>query len=298
MPKMEFKSSNKVQQQEQFPKLKLKNGENKRILAIEEPVVNYVHTIRAPKITNGKASTEIKTRKDNSQYETFQLEYISNPICLGDFNILQERGVDPKNCPACAAAIEPDGGLDRPKRRFAMHVVVYKTKPDGRTLSSPFQCEVVVWGFTDQVFNKLTDFADIQGDLRDHDLYLGPCTDETFQKYEIVAGPTAAWKDDAARKSLVQETYNENQAADLDVFCGRKASREWVEADVQKALKQWAIANGTAVPNKLDLAAGNAQLATGLESLLGEEPAAAKPSASGKKASEVMDFDALVEGLG
>lgn len=291
MPRIEFKSENKTQSGEIFPKLKLKNGERKRILCIEDPVVNYVHTIRAPKIVNGKGIEEQKQRKDGSYYTTFQQEFISNPICKGDMATLEERGVDPKNCPACAASIDVNG-LDRPKRRFAMHVVVYKTKPDGTTISSPFSCDVVVWGFTDQVFNQLVDFRDIQGDLKDHDIFLGPCEDETYQKYKIMAGPDAAYKGDAARKSLVLETFNENQAEDLDPFCGRKVSLEYIKADVDRAVKQWAIANGEAVPSRVDAAANSAQLSSGLDSLLADVP-----TPSSKSSGDAIDFEDVVNGL-
>lgn len=294
--KMAFTSDNRVQTGETFPKLKLELGEKKRIVCIEDPEAYYVHTIRAPKITSGRATEETKQRKDGTTYPAFVQEFISNPICLGDPDVLVERGVDPRNCPACASAVEIDNMVG-PKRRFAMHVFAYTTKPSSWEVKSPFGGDVVVWGFTDKVFNELVDYQEINGDLRKRDLILGPCEDKIYQKFDIKLGNDAEWMKDAARKAYLKEIVEDNKAEDLAAFCGRKVKKDFLEQDVNRAVKQWRIATGGgAEVNAAEAEVEAAQLNNGLRGLLGEDESTSvleKPAKSG-----TLDFQNLLNDLG
>ncbi len=290
MPKMSFDSSNAAKKFDTFPKLKLKMGEKARIVCIEDPDVGYVHTLRKPFLDKGKPVWETRNKKNGDEYKVMKTEFVSNPICLGDFGTLEERGSDPKNCPACAAATQ-NADILGPKRRFAMHVIKYKTKPGTAEVSTPFSVEVVVWGFTDHVFNKLIEIRTEQGDLRDRDLVLGPCQDETFQKFDFIPSGRAEWQASPTRKAQVMETYENNQAEDLQTHLGRKVARKFMEEDVENVLEGYRIANGEVVAPAVDLGA-RIELTSGLAGLL-DDPATVDDSVPLETDDEELDFDKL-----
>jgi len=270
VPILEFKPDNKTETLSDFPRLKLDTGEKSRILCIEpSPTFAYVHTLRAPKIVDGVAVKHTTTRKDGSTYTDYVKDFIGRPLCLGDLGIVRDKGVDPTNCPACARSTATSE-VDPPARRFAMHIIRYGVKPNSWDPRAPFSCEVVIWSFTDQIFNKLTDIQTTWGNLRDHDLLLGPCTDKNFQKFEIMVAPTALWQQHEQIKQIVVETYQENRAQDLEQFCGRRVERRWMEDDIERIAQRWRIANAE-TPERVDgtEAAGQGSLADGLNDLLG-----------------------------
>ncbi len=281
MPQLSFDAKHKTESLSDFPRLKLDQGERARVLLLEDPTFAYAHDLRKPKIVNGKAEVKEYERSDKSTYTDYVKDFVGRPQCLGDIGLLTDKGLDPKNCPACAVAAESDQ-VDKPKRRFAVPVVVYSIKHGGFEVREPFGCEVVVWSFTDQIFNKLVDFATEWGDLKNHDLLLGPCENKQWQKYDIKVSKTAAWQVDEDRKSLVVATYKGNRpTGDLETFCGRKTTRQWLIDDLAKIQNAWRIANG--VP--LDDGTQGAQapsLAGGLDALLSDtraQPAAQQPPA-------------------
>ena len=276
MPQLQFDAKNKTESLADFPKLKLDQGERARILLLEDPTFAYVHDLRAPKIVNGKAEVKEFERTDKSTYTDFVKDFIGRPQCLGDIGILQDTGIDPKNCPACAVAAESDE-IDKPKRRFAVPVVAYSIKHGGFEVRDPFGCEVLVWGFTDQTFNKLVDFATEWGDLKNHDLLLGPCENKQWQKFDIKVSKTAAWQVDDERKALVVATYKNNRpTGDLENFCGRKVSRQWMLDDIGKIQARWRIANGIPADDGTQ-AAGVGSLTAGLDSLIQDTKPASEP---------------------
>lgn len=320
MPQLPFADEHKAAGSfAQYERLKFDRDEKKRILCLEDPTFAWVHELRAPKIVNGKAEQQEVKRKDGSKYTDYVYDFISRPICLGDFGTLQEKGVDPKNCPACTAA-SAGSEVAPPKRRFAMAVIVYATKPNSFELREPFSCECVVWSFTDRAYNKLVDLVTEWGEngkIRNHDLNLGPCVSKEFQSFEINVASTAAWLKDEDRKKHVLATYQQNKPADLEGACGRKVEKAWMLNDLEKIADRWAIANGT------NVAAAGPGLNEGLNELLGENkgsqpqteapspqpvelkmddlfgneppaPASDKPKPDGK----TMDFDTLLDSLG
>lgn len=249
MPRVAFAAENKVATTNyDYPKLKLKNGERARIIVgLEDPIVEYVHTLRKPQIINGQPQMFKAERKDGSTYDDYKMDFISRPICLGDATILSDKGSDPKNCPMCKLAQEHPDYTSAPQRRYAMHVIRYRTKGGTTDIQTPFSVEVLVWSYTDKTFNKIVDFKEEWGDLRKHDLLLGPCTNETFQQFDITVAAKAAWLEDAERKQLTITTFKENQIPDLTIAAGSVKQKQWVEADIQTILEAWGAVNGAEV---------------------------------------------------
>lgn len=287
MGRVTFDESNKIQTSADFPKLKLEKDARARIVCLEAPVAEYVHTLRAPKIVNGIPETKMFERKDGTKYEDYVLDFIGRPLCLGDEGILKDRGTDPKNCPVCALAAEGDL-TQPPQRRFAMHVVQYQIKPGGFELQQPFGAQVVIWSFTDKTFNKLVDFQTEWGSLQRHDLLLGPCTNPTFQQFDLQIAAKAEWLEGEERKKQVAHLFKENQTKDLTEFCGRKVETKWLLDDLDKIRARWAVVNQSGPRDDVVSRSEEASLTEGLEDLLGD---VAAPAA---KVEEPVDLDALM----
>ncbi len=229
-----------------YPKLFLENGERARVIVgLEPPEVGYVHTLRAPVLANGKPVIEWN-EDENTGIKTKQvkLDFVSNPLCLGDEGIVKEKGMDPDHCPMCKLAKDHPDYTEPPKRRMAMHVVRYATKAESFTVADPFQVSVVVWGFTDQVFNKLADFKEEWGPLHKKDLLLGPCTNKGYQKFDISVGNETAYATSAERVALVKRAFANNQIPDLTVALGRAKPMQWIRQDVETVIAGWAAVNG------------------------------------------------------
>lgn len=277
MPTLSFTPENRREQNNDFPKLKLKLGERKRIVCIEDPTFAYVHTLRAPKIQDGQAIKEEKKRRDGTTFVDYVRDFVGRPLCLGDEGILADKGSDPGNCPACARAAETDEVLP-PERRFAMPVIVYRTKPGGFEVANPFSVDLVVWGFTEGTFGKLVEVSQICGSLLEHDLLLGPCQPpEAFQKFDIGYAPTTAFTGDENRQMLIAETVKEQRPANLEAACGRKVERRWLEDDLNKIADRWRVATGAKPANDMATPTNPAALADGLANLNLSRPAAETP---------------------
>lgn len=249
MPRVAFAAENKVATTNyDYPKLKLKSGERARIIVgLEDPIVEYVHTLRKPQIVNGQPQMFKAERKDGSTYDDYKMDFISRPICLGDATILSEKGSDPKNCPMCKLAQEHPDYTQAPQRRYAMHIIRYRTKGGTTDVATPFSVETLVWSFTDKTFNKIVDFKEEWGDLRKHDLLLGPCTNETFQQFDITVAAKAAWLEDKERQALTAQTFKENQIPDLTIAAGSVKQKQWVEQDIATILEAWGAVHGAEV---------------------------------------------------
>jgi len=291
MPRTTFAEENRSVTSTQFPKLKLEKDERARIVCVEkDPLFEYVHTLRAPKIVNGIAETELIERRDGTKFEAFKLDFIGRPLCLGDMGILQERGVDPKNCPVCEVAAQNDT-VSAPERRFAMHIIKYATRPGSFDVALPFTPTLLLWAFTDTIYNKLIDFAKEWGNLQQHDLLLGPCTNPTYQKFDIGVAAKAEWLLDDQRKNLTAVTFKENKLNDaqLSEFIGRKVDTKWLKDDLDKIRQRWQMANGmaatpggataaqTSPQDPAAVAAEQAALTVGLDDLLSQQTGAAVP---------------------
>lgn len=305
MAKMAFKAANKSEAFENFPKLKLEQDESARIALFEEPEVGFVHNLRAPKLLNGVVQYKVVKTKEGER-EEMDFDFIGNPICLGDLNVLEERGVDPKNCPACKAAQEAPDMFAPPKRRFAMHVFQYTTNGTSKPTRN-FQGSVKVWAFTDQKFNELIDLMEEapDGDMTKIDIILGPCEHKPFQKFKIIHSNQVKWRESEATMAAFDEIIKENRAKDLEKFLGRPTRKEWLEDDLDKVRARWKAAHGQSneVANDGLASAERLTLDAGLANLLDEQPGTPTDvtvSAPRKTvtATEASSFDDLLEQLG
>jgi len=244
MPEIDFDPQHKRSGSDafEFDRLKLKKDERARIVLLEKPTFAYVHTLRAPKIVNGKATKVEKETRKGDTYVDFDLDFIGRPLCNGDYGTIADKGLDPANCPACKRATETDE-VNAPERRFALNVVRYAMTRDNK-LVQPFACQNLVWTFTETTFNRLIEIAQEHGRLVGKDLLLGPCTNESFQKFEIQAGAQNLWQADDNVKKTVVATYEANKVADLERTCGRKAETRWMVKDIDTIAERWRIARG------------------------------------------------------
>lgn len=302
MPRVAFEPENKAATVNfDFPKLKLKKGEKARVLVgLENPLVEYVHTLRKPVIVNGVPKMVTRERKNGDTYQTNQLDFISRPICLGDATVLQEDGADPKNCPMCKLAKDYPDYTTAPQRRYAMHVIRYRTKAGTDQVAIPFSVEVLVWSFTDQIFNKLVDLKAEWGDLRKHDLILGPCSDEMFQKFDISPSQKAEWLSDEERKQLTALTFKENQIPDLTIATGSAKQRSWVDQDIHQIMEAWAQVNGAEDVSSEGLDTDLSDLLSGSEGADADVDgldADAPEASSEEETAESSDLDDLFAGV-
>lgn len=298
MAKMSFSSNNKAADTENFPKLKLDQDESARIHLYEEPEVGFVHNLRKPKIVNGVVQYKVVKTKDGDR-EEMDYDFVGNPLCLGDFNVLSERGTDPKNCPACKAAQETPDQFTGPKRRFAMHVFQYTTNGTSKP-SKNFQGSVKVWSFTDQKFGELIDMLDEAPDnnMRNIDVILGPCENKLFQKYKMLPSMQVKVNESEASQAAFNEIIEDNKAKDLEKFLGRSTKKDWLEDDLDKVRAAWRTANGQASETRSDNLAGvERNLDAGLANLLDDESKAAPVKAENKPPRETASFDDILADL-
>lgn len=253
MPLARFTEDYKPKTFETFPKLKLTKNEKARIICLEDPTYEYVHTIRAPKLENGEPVSKDEERKDGSVQVKYVMDFISRPLCLGDEGIIRDKGLDAKNCPVCAEAKISDT-VDKPQKRFAMNVVQYATKSGTFEPRKPFAVDNVVWSFTENVFSKLYDIVEEHGDLKNVDLLLGPCEVEQFQKFDInPGGKTCVYLLSDKTKEITLETYKENRHVDLSSACGMRKDRRGLENDLETVRYRWAKVNGAVRAENTDL---------------------------------------------
>lgn len=302
MPKMTLTAENKVKANWDFPQLKLEKGERARIVAIEEqPHWEYVHTLTAPQIVNGSPVYDTQTNQKGESTQVMRKDFIGRHICIGDPNIIADKGADVKGCPVCEASTTSDA-VRGPERRFAMHIIRYKTQPGSFTPQDPFQVELVVWSFADKVLNQLIDFVEEWGSLQQHDLLLGPCENKQFQKFDIKVAKEAAWLQSDETKKLTASIYKNNQLPDISVAIGRKISREQVQQDLDKVLERTAIAFGKAASPAVDLSELDKSVDAGDILNFGSDDAAETPAAekatpapAAKKEEEgVLDLDDIL----
>lgn len=296
-----FTQQHVIETGDSFPRFKLEKGDVKRIVCLENPYMAWTHNLRAPKILNGRPLMKKVKTKEGEEYETYEYDFIGNPICVGDEGILAEKFYDAQNCPACARS-EISDSVRKPQRRFAMHVIEYTNVNSRGQVQDPFGVRTVVWGFTDTVFSQLVGFAsEYTGGLPQHDLICGPCEDKQFQRFKIMPSEKAAWLMSEDRKALTIATFKGNRAPDLAAFCGSKKERPWIEEALKRVEARWNIVNGViavAVPGAamsgISMTTnGGASLEQGLDGLLSEMASAPTAQQSAPAASTV-DLDDLL----
>lgn len=254
MPRIGFEPENKRANASDYPKLYLDNGERARVLMIETggkiagPEVGFAHTLRMPVLVNGQVVMESQQR-GKEVVEAPKMEFVGRHVCVGSLDILSQKGVDPDGCPVCAASKE-SAAVDAPQRRFAMHIIRYKTTAGSFNVQDPFQVDLQAWAFTDMIFGQLVDFAVEWGDMKEHDLLLGPCTNKNYQKFDLNVAGKAEWLASDERKALVVNVYKNNQCQDLTTFIGRKLTRDQIQEDLDKVLLRYKQAYN---PGSVDL---------------------------------------------
>lgn len=281
MAKVSFGSEYKTKSVFDFPKLQLDKGERARICVIDPaPEMEYVHTLRKIVTENGKP---IITTEDffGKTKDVPKMDFVGQRICLGDPDVLAKSGVDP-DCPACKASLE-NGAVDAPKRRYAIQIVRYKTKPGSFNVSKPFQLELLAWVVSDNRFNQLIDVKEEHGNLSATDLNLGPCENKTFQKFEISVGAQCAWRATEETKAYSAEVIKENKSDDLTALLGRKVTSGEMAAEVHGIVEAWNAAFGLAgeMPDEEDTTPDKS-FSDDLAGLLGEgdsEKKAEEPAA-------------------
>jgi|SRR5882724_2404242 len=274
-----------------IPKLKLAQGETARVACLEFPIAEYRHTLEKPKILNGEAVMETKERKDKSLYETNAMEFVSAFLCLGDEGTMEEVGVDVDNCPACFASTRSDE-VKPPKPRYAMNVVKYNVKHGSSEVISPFGVTVIPWEFSEQTFKIIRKFALEGYDLQKEDLILGPCTNEDFQKFEIMMSRTGAWLASETTKKTTLDTFEENKLPlkDLQSLCGLAKEAKYIQQDLDAVHDRWNEINGV-VPNAVDAKLNKA------EAVKVSEVSAAESADIETESDIVLDFDNLLGSL-
>lgn len=286
---------------DQFDALKLETNEWARLLIVDDENAwwEWVHSMRAPVLDEDDLPIIIdKTRRDGTPAgKDFSMGFVGQRICLGDPSIVEDKGLDPDRCPACAAAARGIKGMS-PERRFAVPVIKYKTRDNSRRgggtvdLQNPPQAEILVWKLTQGMFNKL---MDTKGEMREVlDIPHGQefplraadvvvfCEDGNFQRITFKTPRRPAYKQDAAVAELVKALWGEklNRPTDdqLKAACGRVGDRDYMVIDVERVEHRWTIAervglNGTRRPDPTGSGAVSGQsqdLDKSLDNLLGE----------------------------
>jgi hypothetical protein len=234
-----------------FPKLKLKTGDKARVCVLETPYEAFVHQLVEPVILDGKGVMEVRKRKDQSTYEDWKDKFVASFQCLGDEETLFQQGVDVKNCPACEASTQFDR-FRGPQPKYALNIIKYNTKAGSSEVQKPFGVSAEVWVFGAAKYAELRALVkEGNYDLKKHDLILGPCEHETYQKFNIMISQTAEWLADDARKSQTMETFKENRIEDNDLSkaIAQVKDRAQVESLVNRVKRNWDIVNGVAISN-------------------------------------------------
>jgi hypothetical protein len=247
---------------DQFEALKLTTGEWARLLIIDEDEAwfEWVHAMRAPILDDADRPIIVdKPRKDGSTYPDYSTRFVGQRICLGDPAIVEDKGMDPERCPACAAAQRGVKGM-APERRFAVPVIRYKTRDNSKKsgggpvdVISPAQAEILVWKLSQRMFNSLMDCkseirelldipADQKFNLRAADLVVY-CDDGGFQRVVFKAPRRPAYRQDNAMAALIKalwgDTDNRPTDAQLKAACGRVGDRDYMLQDVEAAEFGW-----------------------------------------------------------
>jgi hypothetical protein len=237
MPSVEFDQKNKVQDEGSFPRLKLEMNESVRILCVEKtPHYEYTHRLTKPRIVGGKPEYKTRKNRDGTEYTSLENDFISQPFCLGDLGVLQDKGLDVKNCPVCAASVDSEW-VKAPERRFAMNVFKYTLAPGHNfNVADPFGGSIIAWVFGEKVFNRLADLASEWGGLQNNDLNLGPLTQAPamYQKFDISVAADAAFRRNEANQKYLVAAYKTGKCDDLKKLTGRSVPTDFLRRDLEE----------------------------------------------------------------
>lgn len=256
---------------ERFPRIKMQEkGEKKRITLIEVPWREYVHYLKAPVFDpdTGRPVKEARTKRDGTPYETDKLDFISQPICLGDENTLRANGLDPKNCPACEAAERSKGDVPGPVQRFAVNVIDYGMGR-GWDIKKPFSADVKIWSFTGRTYDEIEGYQREIGDLRNHDITL-ECEDPFWSRNKMGFRLEPGYREAPAGyiKELLTTEGNKATDAQLKDACGRDTPRNRMQEDCDVVLRAYRRLHNEGSEADLPV---HSDLQSGIDELLGEE---------------------------
>lgn len=228
-----------------FPQIEMtKKGEIARFCVIEKPDMQWVHFLKAPVVEDGEVVKEVRKRKSGEEYETYRMDFIGRPICLGADKVLRENGgLDPDNCPACEIAKASAGDVDPPEQRFAVNVVQYGIAGGGDSpedIALPFGAQIRVWAFTGNQYLELLKIQKEIGDLRYHDITL-TCEDPNWKRFKMgfKMKPGYQQAPEGYMRQLLSNPKNRATDEQLQQACGRSVSRQFIEDDVAMVLGRW-----------------------------------------------------------
>lgn len=245
MPRVPIATENRTGEGgDRFPKVKLtEKGQKVRFTVIEVPWREYVHFLKSPEFDDhGHPKKETKTKRDGTAYEDIKLVFEGSPICLGDEAVLREKGLDEKNCPACAASVASGEtkGLPGPVSRFAVNVVEYALHGNTWNIRKPFTAEIKIWTFTGRMYDEIEAIQQEIGDLRHHDLTL-ECEDPYWQRNKLAFKMESGFAqgDKAYLRELLTTPGNKATDAQLRDACGREVPRARMADDCEYVMRQW-----------------------------------------------------------
>ena len=272
-------------------KLSLEKDEQARICFIENaPRLVFVHNFE--KLVVGDDGQPIKvsdTWPDGTPRESLKTEYAGKLRCLGDDEVVNTTGVDPENCPACAASITNSGAIKPPTTRILGRIVKYNVKANSFSVAKPFSAQLLVWDLTAKRFSDLKAIYDEHGNLAERDLLLGPCENKGFQKFNIaVAGGDAARLESDDTRTYIATLLEEAGDMDIESVAGKLPSKFEMDAKVSEVVRAYNHATGSGNGS------GNYQSLLGADnssvSASGDKPAEApqKPVEAPEKPAEVV----------
>jgi hypothetical protein len=309
MPLAKFTREN-TQSGPEIPRLKLEKDEKARVVILDEgPQYRWYHRLEKIALLGQRPKMVTRERRNGETYEVYDTDFVGTPACTGDPEVLEQRGVDPDNCVICAASRKYPDAIEEPKRRFAMNVFKYQTKPGSSELQVPFGGTLLVWSFTEKRFSVLVDIAEEFGDLRTTDLVLGPCSNAQFQNFEIHGSPKAAWMSNDETKAYTASVYKENKFSDAELMdlCAKVREERYVKEDLEMIIERWehvarweagdaqVSASAAAPAEKIDVADALSDLFNSSDSPTEADTEVKTEPISRPTTSVTDDLDALLE---
>lgn len=244
--RVDFTTENKSKGNDRYPKFALEKDETARVSILESPIMKFVHVLQAPVVDpmTGEHQKVVKKTTKGEEYETEAYEFVSQSVCTGVLETVQQKEIDPENCPACKDVADHPDKFSAPTPKYVCHIVRYKTQPGTVQPQNPFQAELVLWVLTQRKFDKIVNIAAEFGDPRTIDLQVGPCTNKSFQNYEMAAcNGTAAWSQSEANKNFVSQLWAANAANEESMTntVARPLQPVRYSADSAKVLDRYAM---------------------------------------------------------
>lgn len=253
MPKADFTNDYRSDHgQSRFPRLKLQAFEKARIVVVGAPQQEFVHRLEAPNIVNMAPVYKKINGRDGSEQVVVDTRFVSGPLCQGNFDVLRERGVDDKTCPACSAARDRPDIFRSPQPKWAVNILRYGLRPGGGwgDIANPYGVSALIWVFGAKVMDKLIDvrtMGEAYQDIRMVDLLLECDKDAVFQKPysngEFTPIAPAVWTANEATRKYTLDYLAANGASeeDLTASIGKKVKADWMADDLSRVIQRWDV---------------------------------------------------------